>query len=247
MDKIQNTENLADAEIVDYVDENDTVLGQATRKEIRDKNLGAVRVASILLFDEQHNVILGKMAERKGKGKAGRYTFTSSGHALAGEKMPDAAVRELFEEQGAELNPNALHLQMKILTRGENNVPKRIRYIYFAACSQDLIPNAHEYQSNHFFTTENLFVFLKNGRKNFYESFANDMQKIMENYKAHHKAFSRVVTELYPEKTGKRPHLEGNSKKLSAALLESVIKMIHEKRGAESSRASGIIPSKEGR
>lgn len=166
-------------ELVDYVDENDKVIGQALRGEIKTQRLGAMRVSSVLLFTSKQEVILGKMARRKGDG-ANLLTFTSSGHAMAGETSQEAAVRELYEEQGVKLNSNGLILKAKIVSYhdGDLTKPKRIRSIYTGICDEILTPNKEEYQYNLLFMEENLKQFIKKAPRIFYPAFIEGFKKM---------------------------------------------------------------------
>lgn len=169
---------MAEDEIVDYFDAQDEYLGTAPRREIKEKKLGAMRVASVLLLSGENEVILGKMALRKGGGRANCYTFTASGHVGTGEACNTAAVRELQEEQDVHMNPGDLIMRAKVVSyESDGQTPKRIRYIYTGVYKGPLRPNPQEYQENKFFTLENLDKFLTMYPKAFYEQFIIGIQQ----------------------------------------------------------------------
>jgi len=88
-------------EILDYVDENDQVIGKDARENIKEKKLN-YRVCHVWLLDEQGKVMICKRPINN-KAYAGLWTSTAGGHVHAGECYYDAASREAEEELGAKL------------------------------------------------------------------------------------------------------------------------------------------------
>ncbi len=85
-------------EIVDFVDKNDRVLGQVTRKEIHLKNY-IYRGVHIFVLDLKNRVWI----ERRGKNveiKPGYLSSSAAGHVKSGESYEHAAKREVREELG---------------------------------------------------------------------------------------------------------------------------------------------------
>ena len=87
-----------DDEIFDVVDENDRVLGQATRKEVHARKL-LHRAVHVLVFNAAGQVFLQKRSLAKDS-SPGCWDSSCSGHLDAGEDYLSAAVRELHEEIG---------------------------------------------------------------------------------------------------------------------------------------------------
>ena len=87
-----------DHEIYNIVDENDCVIGQATRKHIHQNKL-LHRSAHILVFNSQKELFLQKRALSKDE-SPGLWDSSSAGHVDAGESYDECAHRELFEELG---------------------------------------------------------------------------------------------------------------------------------------------------
>ncbi len=87
-----------DDEIYDVVDMNDQVIGQATRKEIHEKNL-VHRSVHTLVFDPAGNLFLQKRSLSKDE-NPGFWDTSSAGHVDSGEDYLTAANRELREELG---------------------------------------------------------------------------------------------------------------------------------------------------
>lgn len=92
-------------EIFDVVDENDCVVGQATRAEVHRKKLFH-RAVHILVFDARGNVVLQKRSLAKDT-CPGLFSTSCAGHVDSGETYAVAAIRELGEELGIALSDAA--------------------------------------------------------------------------------------------------------------------------------------------
>lgn len=84
-------------EMLDYVDENDNVIGQATREEILT-NGWACRIIQIWIINSKNKILV----QWRGAHKKKPHLFDSSvgGHVDAGESYEVAAHREMQEEMG---------------------------------------------------------------------------------------------------------------------------------------------------
>ena len=83
-------------EIYDVVDIHDQVIGQATRREIHQKNL-LHRSVHILVFNPNGDLFLQKRVLSKDE-NPGFWDTSAAGHIDAGEDYQTAANRELMEE-----------------------------------------------------------------------------------------------------------------------------------------------------
>jgi 16S rRNA (adenine1518-N6/adenine1519-N6)-dimethyltransferase len=88
------------AEIMDYVDENDNVLGQDTKENIKEKNLD-YRVVHIWVLGKDGRIMVCRRPQNN-KAHAGLWTYSAGGHVRAGESYEEAAKRELKEELALE-------------------------------------------------------------------------------------------------------------------------------------------------
>ena len=88
-------------EIFDVVDDQDEVIGQATRKEVHQRGLKH-RATHVLVFNSAGQIFLQKRSLKKDR-QAGLWDSSASGHLNAGEGYDACAVRELQEEIGLEL------------------------------------------------------------------------------------------------------------------------------------------------
>lgn len=87
-----------DHEIYNIVDENDCIIGKATRKHIHQNKL-LHRSAHILVFNSNKELFLQKRSLCKDE-SPGLWDTSSAGHVDAGESYDECAHRELFEELG---------------------------------------------------------------------------------------------------------------------------------------------------
>ncbi len=85
-------------DIFDIVDENDQVVGQATRSEAHAKKLRH-RAVHVLIFNDEGEVFLQKRSKNKDTWP-GAWDSSCSGHVDQGEDYLTAAHRELDEELG---------------------------------------------------------------------------------------------------------------------------------------------------
>ena len=83
---------------IDIVDEQDVVIGTATKHEAQKKGLRH-RVVRITLEDSAGNILLQKRREDK-ELYPGCWDTAAAGHVDAGEEYLAAAERELYEELG---------------------------------------------------------------------------------------------------------------------------------------------------
>lgn len=94
------------SEILDVVNENDEVIGQAERDEVH--RIGLIcRLAYVCFYTADREVILQKRSDTK-KNDAGKLTTTVSGHVASGQDYLEAAVRETLEESAIEVKANEL-------------------------------------------------------------------------------------------------------------------------------------------
>jgi len=90
-------------ELVDIVDEQDRVIGQATRAEIRARRLRH-RSAFILLFNSQSQLFVHRRTPTKDI-YPGYHDVAFGGVLATGEDYDQAARRELAEESGVDATP----------------------------------------------------------------------------------------------------------------------------------------------
>ena len=87
-----------DDEILDWVDSNDNIVGQASRKEVHEKSL-LHRSVHIFVFNRKGDLYLQKRTLRKDE-NPGLWDSSAAGHITSGETYLASAHRELKEELG---------------------------------------------------------------------------------------------------------------------------------------------------
>ncbi len=93
-------------ELFDLVDENDQVIGRASRQDVHGNPALLHRVVHVLVFDSRGRIFLQKRADDKDV-QPGKWDTSMGGHVDAGEDLETAARRELAEELGI---PGSAHL-----------------------------------------------------------------------------------------------------------------------------------------
>ncbi len=89
-------------EIFDIVDENDNVIGQASREEVHKKGL-LHRLVDIFVFNSKGELLLQKRSEKKDT-NPGLWTFSAGGHVESGQSYVETAHKELEEELGIKVD-----------------------------------------------------------------------------------------------------------------------------------------------
>ena len=92
-----NSEELE--EIFDLVDEEDKVIGKASRGDVHGNPSLIHRVAHVLVFNSRGELFLQKRSMTKDV-QPGKWDTSVGGHVDAGESYEKAAVREMREELG---------------------------------------------------------------------------------------------------------------------------------------------------
>ncbi|MFH1210875.1 MAG: NUDIX domain-containing protein [archaeon] len=89
-------------EILDIVDDDDNVIGQDTRENLKRKGMDAnIRSVDIFVFNSRGQLLLPKRSMNR-SAFPGRYDFSAGEHLFSGEGYDDGAVRGLKEELGIE-------------------------------------------------------------------------------------------------------------------------------------------------
>lgn len=90
-------------EIVDVVDENDNVIGQATKGEVNSNPNVIHREVGVLIFDAQGRILI-QQRSRKKKMYPLWWMISVAGHVPAGMSPEQSAHKELQEELGFDTN-----------------------------------------------------------------------------------------------------------------------------------------------
>lgn len=107
-------------ELLDIVDDDDNVIGQATRDECHKNNL-THRTVMFFVFDQSNKVLVTKRTENKDF-FPGYWSIAIGGHVSAGQTYEIAAKREIEEETGIAANPFPIGSFQKRITEEKENV-----------------------------------------------------------------------------------------------------------------------------
>ena len=147
-------------ELFDVCDENDQVIGQATRAEVHSHGL-VHRAVHIWVWNSQKQLLMHLRSETKDEYPL-CYTSSASGHVDAGEDYETAAHRELSEE--LQLS-GELSYQTKLpaspQTANEHTV------LYFLDSDAEPTPDPEEIAAIEFLTVEQVLVKLKQSPEKF--------------------------------------------------------------------------------
>ena len=121
-------------EIFDIVDENDKVIGKATRGEVhRDKKL-IHRSIGVAVFNSKGEIFLQRRSATKDTDPL-KWTISCSGHVNSGDSYEETVVRELKEELGilykgttCRTARGALEIVAKYLCRAPNETEMQMLY-----------------------------------------------------------------------------------------------------------------------
>jgi mutator protein MutT len=143
------------SEVIDVVDENDNVIGSATRQEVRRKNL-LHRGVAVLVLNSKGEVFVHKRAKAKDIYPS-MYDMFCGGTVLAGESYDEAAIREVREEMGIK-NP-----QLKFLFkfRFKSDINKVMQIVYLCIYDGKIRIQKEEIEKGSFMTINELKELMK--------------------------------------------------------------------------------------
>ena len=107
-------------EFFDIVDEEDNVIGRASREECHRKHF-IHRAVMFFIFDSENRVLVNKRAAKKDF-FGGQWSLVLGGHVVCGERYDAALVREAEEEAGLRSRPFKMGFFKKRLPEERENV-----------------------------------------------------------------------------------------------------------------------------
>ena len=114
--------------LIDIVDDNDNVTGQATWEEMHEKSL-LHRSANVFIFNSKGEIFLHRR-NRSLPLYPGMYDVKAGGIVQAGESYEEAARRELKEDLGIEGAKLEYLFSLKFRSPHDNNNRKVFRCVY---------------------------------------------------------------------------------------------------------------------
>lgn len=141
-------------EILEVVDENNNVIGQASRGECYEKGL-LHRAVDIFIYNSKGEVFLHKRSQKKIK-YPGYWDLSCSEHVKPGESFEEAAKRGLQEELGVEMRLEVVipirHVNLNYKNYFDNELVVVFKGIYEGEMKYD--PN--EVETGKYFNVEKL-------------------------------------------------------------------------------------------
>lgn len=147
-------------EILDIVDSDDNVIGQAPKNEIYEKKL-LHRIVHIFVFNTEGKMALQLRAKRLFFAPD-HWCTSAAGHVSAGETAEFAAYREYEEELGCPAD--TLEFFNKDFYSAENR-PDKFLCTYKIISDGPFNPDPHEVQRVEYFTLDEIRDMIDNGEK----------------------------------------------------------------------------------
>lgn len=130
-------------EFFDIVDENDIVIGKASREECHEKGL-IHRSVMFFIFDEKGEILVTKRTKNKDF-FPGYWSIVLGGHVQADESYEEAVVRETKEETGLNITPFFITSFKKRIPEEKENVK-----VYGVLAKEKIILNEEELEEGAF-------------------------------------------------------------------------------------------------
>lgn len=144
-------------EIFDVVNENDVVVGQASRRECNSNPQIIHRSVFVLIFNEEGQILWQKRSMTKDT-CPGAWVTSTSGHVSSGDGYTDTAMRETIEELGVDVEVEFLG---KFLFRYANE--NEYSAIFRAYCNGPFSFNPEEVSAVEFMHFAEIVALEKNG------------------------------------------------------------------------------------
>jgi len=146
-------------EFLDIVNENDEVVGVASRKEAYEKLL-LHRIVNVIIFNDKNEMAL-QLRSSTVSFCPNHWSTSVGGHVQTGETYEIAALREYEEELGAQSN---LEFIGKDLYEVPGN-PKKFLATFRSKFSGRFIPDSKVVDEVSFFSLEKIKEMIENGEK----------------------------------------------------------------------------------
>ena len=154
-------------EWLDIVDESDTVIGCAPRHRIHAEG-HYHRSSHIILFNSRDQVFVQLRSMNKDNG-AGLWDSSAAGHVDSGESYLECAVRELHEELGIVVTPQALELVGRLEPEERNGL--EFSNVFTLCSEQQLVLQAEEVDDGRWLSPKELDQWITGRGADFTEVF----------------------------------------------------------------------------
>ncbi len=143
-----------DDEILDLVDENDSVVGTINRKnysELLEQNLGYIRASELFILNDEGKLWIPIRTATKKIAPNG-YDYSAAGHVEAGDTYLETIIRETYEE----INLTVTESQLDFVAKMRSNDVKYFRSIYLVRSNDTPTFNPEDFVSAKWLTADEL-------------------------------------------------------------------------------------------
>lgn len=146
-------------EFLDIVDENDNIVGQASKQDIYSKKL-THRIVHVFIFNDKNELAL-QLRSDKMSFCPGHWVISAGGHVHAGESPKQAILRECQEELGVQGEMKFLGKDLYIAP----GIPKKFLISFTAAGNGPFAVNKEEVERVDFFSLDKIKEMIAMGEK----------------------------------------------------------------------------------
>ena len=164
-------------EILDVVDENDIVIGEAPFSQYHKKGLWH-RTVTILLFNKKGEMLIQKRSPRIAR--PNKLCASASGHILRGESYTEGAKRELKEELGIGAELRVLSKHSMELFYIDGSIDREHYMIFVCNCDDAFDLQKEEIASIDFFSVDEIKSMLKKDKDIFTPAFREAFKHYLE-------------------------------------------------------------------
>ncbi len=158
-------------EIFDVVDQDDQVIGQASRKEVHERGL-LHRSVHILVFNSKGDLFLQKRSLAKDE-NPGYWDTSAAGHVDSGEDYECCAHRELEEELGIKGDLK----EVGRFSACPETFFEHVR-VYLCISNDKIVINPDEISEGRFWSLEEIEASIRNGTLPFTSTFRLILDKL---------------------------------------------------------------------
>jgi len=159
------------------VDEDDNVIGKASREECHKGNSLIHRSVYVFVINGKNEVFLQKRSKMKDL-YPGYYTGSATGHVDYGETYEDAAKRELKEELGIEGVPLTFVCKFKSFSR----IEREISALFICRYDGPIKIDEEEIEEGGFYSIPEIEEALRSGEKKFAHGFKVAFKEFLKHY-----------------------------------------------------------------
>jgi isopentenyl-diphosphate delta-isomerase len=152
---------MAKMEHHDVINEQDEVIGVASRRDIYDKKL-LHRICNVLVFNKRGDLLLQKRAAGVSY-LPGHWSTSVGGHVISGESAKEAAMREMKEEVG--VSAKIEYLDKYIFEVLDQPGLKKMLFVYKATHNGPFKENPQEVSETKFCRASEIKKMIKRGDK----------------------------------------------------------------------------------